>query len=226
MTISELFEAYYTQYRSEATIPESTDDEYTIFLRLANEAISRWASYDNTYWKELFTTLALSGETTTIQTGVTDYDAPDDFAEAGGFIKANNASGFSVEAYKIIEPQQVQFQGESSNYAFFTGSPADGYTLHLNPAPASSLNGLSIDYVYYKSPTLATGGSDTPEMTLPYFIVHRALWSRFRGSRNPFSDEAKSDAEDVLRTMQMTNNSGNWANPWAIADNSGSQFGG
>ena len=55
-TYSDIFTAYYTLYRSEATVPASTDDEYTIGLRFANEAISRWANYDSTYWKELFTT--------------------------------------------------------------------------------------------------------------------------------------------------------------------------
>ncbi len=34
-----------------------TDDEYTIAKRLANEAINHWKTYDNTYWKELFTTV-------------------------------------------------------------------------------------------------------------------------------------------------------------------------
>jgi hypothetical protein len=225
MTADELFTAYYSQYRNEATIPATTDDEYIIFQELANEAINRWANYDGTYWKELFTTLTQAGETITIQTGVSDYDAPDDFKEAGGFVKIKDANGNTVRTYAIQEPQEVQFLTDSSQYCYFTGDPSNGYTLHLNPAPDSAINGMSMDYDYYKLPTTFSGTSDVSEMSQPYFIVHRALWSRFRGSRNPFSDEAKSDAEDILKTMQLDNNSGSWANPWSLADNSGSTWG-
>lgn len=230
MNVKDLFEAYYTQYRNEATIPSdsssSPDDEYTIFVRLANEAINRWANYEGTYWKELFTTLVEAGESQTISTGVTDYDAPDDFKEAGGFVKVLDSNNNVVRTYAIKEPQEVQFLTDNSQYAFFTGSPADGYTLHLNPAPDSAVNGMTMDYVYYKTPTeFSTGGTEISEMSQPYFIVHRALANRFRGSRNPFYDDALRDAEDVLKTMQLDNNSGNWANPWTLADNSGTTWG-
>jgi hypothetical protein len=225
MTQDDLFTAYYTQYRSEATIPESTDDEYTIFTRLANEAINRWANYDNTYWKELFTTLSLADESTTITTGVTDYDTPSNFREGGGYVRVLNTDGALVDTYGVIEPHEVQFQGDQSSYAYFFGNPSEGYTPRLNPAPTSSVNGYTIDYDYYKTPTLFVNTTDTTEMSQPYFIVHRSLWSRFRGSRNPFSDEAKVDAEDVLKTMQIENNSGNWANPWVVPDNSGAVWG-
>lgn len=225
MDCSDLFTAYYTQYRNEATIPDSTDDEFTIFLRLANEAINRWANYDNTYWRELFSTLSLSDETVQVVTGTTDYDAPDDFREAGGFISIKDSSGNTVRTYAVKEPNEVQFLTDNSQYAYFSGDASNGYTLHLNPSPDAAINGMDIDYTYYKLPTLFTTGSDTTEMSEPYFIVHRALWARFRGSRNPYSNEAKADAEDVLKTMQMDNNSGNWANPWKLADNSGSTWG-
>lgn len=225
MDCSDLFEAYYTQYRNEAIIPASTDDEFTIFLRLANEAINRWANYDNTYWRELFTTLSLADEGITVVEGTTDYDAPDDFREAGGFVSVKDSSNNTVRTYAIKEPNEVQFLSDNSQYAYFSGDPSNGYTLHLNPVPDSAIDGLTMDFVYYKAPTTFTSTTDVSEMSQPYFIVHRALWSRFRGSRNPYSKEAKADAEDVLKTMQMDNNSGNWANPWQLADNSGTTWG-
>lgn len=230
MNCKDLFGAYYTQYRNEATIPDDSasnpDDEFVIFVRLANEAINRWANYESTYWKELFTTLVEAGESQTISTGVTDYDAPDDFKEAGGFVKILDSNNNVVRTYAIKEPQEVQFLTDNSQYAFFTGDPSQGYTLHLNPAPDSAINGMTMDYVYYRTPTeFTTTGNETSEMSQPYFIVHRALANRFRGSRNPFYDDALRDAEDVLKTMQMSNNSGNWANPWTLQDNSGTIWG-
>jgi hypothetical protein len=292
MTYDEIFTAYYTQYRAEATVPASTDDEYIIGMRFANSAISRWANYDATYWKELFTTLQTNGGgTQTITTGVTDYLAPGNFQEAGGMVKVKNAQGHVVQEYSIIEPQEAQFRDSLDTHAYFTRgqnyystgtvsqattvitgvgttftsamvgmqvqfdsgetatitafgsttsltvSPSQtvasttykivnpGWTLHLNPAPQSSLNGLDIDYVFYKKPTEFTTGTSTTEMANPYFIVNHMLYPRLRASRNPYMNTALRDAEEALKNMQQDNNSGTWANPWKVADTNGTEFG-
>lgn len=230
MDFNTIFETYYGLYRAEADTPASTDDEYTVALMLSREAITRWSNYDGTYWKELFTTLQSSTQVlpalvTTVSTGVSTYTAPTDMREAGGFVKLLDANGNTVQSYPIIEVEQAQFKGDSSTYCYFTGDPNNGFVLHLNPAPGASLNGLAIDYVYYKKPTYFTTGTDLPEMADPMFIVHRMLANRFRVSRNPYYSSAKIDAEDCLRTMQADNNSGTFADPWQLQDNSGSVWG-
>lgn len=226
MDLDLLFQQYYFQYRTEAQTPASSDDEYVIFTGLANEAINRWANYDNTFWKELNSTLQTDGSgALTLQSGVTSYAAPTNMRVAGGYIRVFDSTGTTKRRIKIIEPQDVQWQSDLGHYAYFTGDPNNGFTLHINPAPDSTMNGLSMDYLYYKTPTLLAGGSDTPEMSQPYFIVHRALANRFRGSRNPFYAAAKSDAEDTLKTMKMENDSGSWADPWRLADHTGGTFG-
>lgn len=225
MQFDDIFTAYYNQYRAEAEVPASTDDEYTIGLRLANEAIQRWANYDNTFWAQLWTTLAAEDETQTVATAVIDYDAPANFVQSGGDIKVLDSDNKTIQTYKLIPPEDVQFKPDLATYAYFTGSPVTGYTLHLNPAPSSSLAGNSLEYVYYKSPTLFEGGTDVTEMTNAYFIVHRMLANRFRASRNPYYTDALRDAEDALRTMKMQNDSGNWSNPWSLADRSGTTWG-
>lgn len=292
MDYDAIFTAYYTAYRAESTVPTSSDDEYTIGMRYANAAINRWANYDATYWKELFTTLQTNGGgTQTITTGVTDYLAPGNFREAGGMVKVKNSSGQVVQEYPIIEPQEAQFRDSLDTHAYFTRgqnyystgtvsqstttltgsgttftsamvgmqvqfdsgqtatitafgsttsltvSPSQtvasttykivnpGWTLHLNPAPQSSLNGLDIDYTFYKKATEFTTGTSTTEMANPYFIVHHMLYPRLRASRNPYMNTALRDAEDALKVMQMDNNSGTWASPWKVADNSGSEWG-
>lgn len=225
MDYDTLFAAYYNLYRAEATTPSSTDDEYTIGMRLANEAIQRWSSYDNTYWKELFSTYQLSGDGTSISGTTTTYDAPDDMREAGGSVKIVDGNGNTVRTYLIIEPQEAQFKTDSGQYCYFTGDPNNGFILNINPAPDSAIDGMDIDFVYYKKPTFFTTGTDLTEMSNPYFIVHRMLANRFRASRNPYYQSAKTDAEDALRTMQLENNSGSWGNPWKLQDNSGALFG-
>lgn len=293
MQFDQIFNAYYSLFRADSDIPASTDDEYTVGIALANEAINRWANYDGMYWKELFTTLQTDGGgTQTISTGVTSYLAPANFREAGGFIRVKDSSGLTKQSYAIIEPQEAQFQGDTSEYAYFTRgqnyystgtvsqattvltgsgttftsamvgmqveyasgetatitafgsttsltvSPSQtvasttyrivnkGYTLNLNPSPDSSLNGLDIDYIYYKEPSLFTTGTSRTEMADPYFIVHRMLANQFRAARNPYYSSAKVDAENALKQMQMDNNGGNWSNPPKLVDNSGSVWGG
>lgn len=226
MDYDEIFEAYYSQYRAEAQVPVSSDDEYIIGLPLANEAINRWSNYDNTMWKELFTTAQIESDgTLTLEEGTTDYTAPENMRLAGGSVRVFTDEG-TVAIIPIIEPQDAQFRTDGSSYAYFIGDPNNGFTLKLNPAPNADLDGKSIDYVYYKKPTTFTnGGGEVVEMSQPYFIVHRMLANRFRASRNPYYGSAKTDAEDVLRTMQMENNSGSWANPWQLQDNTGSGWG-
>lgn len=226
MDFDAIFAAYYTQYRTEAVTPASTDDEYTIALGLANEAINRWANYDNTYWKQLFGTLQLNGDgDNVIATATTQYAAPSDMQEAGGYLRLYDSNNVTQQRIPIVEPQDAQFRNDNTSYCYFIGDPGNGFTLIINPVPSTAMVGLNMDYVYYRQPTLMTAGSSITEMPEPYFIVHRMLANRFRGSRNPYYQSAKTDAEDVLKTMQMTNNSGNWANPWSLADNSGSTWG-
>lgn len=226
MKFDDIFAAYYALYRTEADTPNSEDDEYTIALSLAKEAVDRWAGYDNTFWKELFDsnlTSDSSGDTTVVLDQA-EYDAPSDMAQAGGFVRIKN-NGTTVKRYPIIEPQEAQFKSDEADYCYFTGDVNNGFILHLNPGPDAAIVGMDIDYVYYKTPTLITKGTSKPNMSRPYFMVHRMLANRFRGSRNPYYSSAKSDAEDVLRSMQLANNSGNWSNPWSLEDHSGTSFG-
>jgi len=228
MDFTQIFEAFYTLYRGEDEIPDSSDPEYVIARRLANEAVNRWSNYDGTYWKELFTTnLAEDSDgDQTIEADTTTYDAPSDMREAGGFVKIKNSSGQTVSTFPIIEPSDAQFKDDMGRYCYFTGDPNNGFVLNLNPAPDATMAGQSIDYVYYKKPTLFTRGSDVTEMADPYFIVHRILAQRFRVSRNYSAYQtAFRDAEDALKIMQMDNNSGNWADPFKLPDNSGTIFG-
>lgn len=293
ITFDEIFTAYYSQYRADSDVPASTDDEYTVGLALANEAVNRWAHYDATYWNELFTTLQLDGGgDQTITTGTTTYLAPGNFKEAGGYVRVKNSDGNTVQSYPIIQPHEVQFKGDDATYCYFskgqnyystgtvsqsattvtgsgttftsamvgmqiqyasgevatitafgsttslTVSPSQtvasttykivnkGYSLILNPAPTSSINGMDIDYQYYKEPSKFTTGTSRTEMSDPYFIVHRMLASQFRAARNPYYSSAKVDAENALKQMKMDNDSGTYANPITLADTSGSVFGG
>lgn len=221
-----LFQSYYALYRTEADTPNDSDDEYVIFNLLTAEAIQRWSNYDNTFWKELFETAQRDGSADlSIEANTTEYDAPTNMQEAGGFLRLYDNNNVTQQRIPIIEPQDAQFRDDLESYCYFIGDPNNGFSLEINPVPNSAIVGLNMDYIYYKQPTYFTQGTDVSEMSMPFFIVHRCLANRFRGSRNPYYTAAKNDAEDILKTMQMTNNSGNWSDPWKLADNSGSQWG-
>jgi hypothetical protein len=226
MTYDQLFAAYYPLYVPQSAIPPSTDEEYKIGMVLANEAINHWAHYDGTVWRELIQTLQVSqnGDLLTVS-GQATYAAASDMDKPGGFLRLFDSNGTTQARIPIIEPQEAQFRNDQASYCYFTVDPIQGWTLVINPAPLNATVGLNMDYVYYRKPTLITKGSDTPDMSNPYFIVHRMLANRYRSSRNPYYGVAKDDAENALRIMQLENNVGTWANPWSIPDNSGSTWG-
>ena len=116
MDFEEIFQAYYTLFRADSDVPVEGDDEFTVGMRMANEAISRWAHFDGTYWKELFETNQNSDSgAKTIISGTSAYTAPDDFQEAGGFVKILDGTTEKAR-YAIIEPSEVQFQGANAKY--------------------------------------------------------------------------------------------------------------
>jgi|GEM_PF-6026020 len=290
MDFDDIFQAYYTLFRADSDVPTSTDDEYTIGMRMANEAINYWANYEGTYWNELFSTNQDDGSgSQTITTGNNIYSAPTNFREAAGNVSLLDANDNEIECYPIVDLKNVQFT--IGTYCYFTSSPvfystgtasqstttitgvgttwtADmvgmefnfatgesatitafggptsltvsvsqtvtsttyqivdrGYKLHLSPTPNSDLNGLKIQYSYYKNPTYFTDGKSTTEMANPYFVVHRMLAQQFRAARNPYYSSALRDAENTIRLMQLDNNSGNWANPPVLSDISGMSWG-
>jgi hypothetical protein len=224
MNLDDIFAAYWTQYRGDSDIPATTDPEYTVGLRLANEAINHWETYDGTVWKELFAYFK-DVETATVSAGTTEYDAPADFKRAEGKVRILDSDNKTVQRYPVIDTRDVQFRSDSATYAYFSGNPAEGYVLHLNPAPPSSLSGKKIDYPYRKAATTFASGSDITEMSDPYFIVHRMLANRFRSSRNPYYTDAKEDAENSLGKMKTDNDDGDWGNPPKLEDRSGSSWG-
>ena len=231
MDYDAIFTAFYRLFRGEADVPASTDEEYTLGLTLANNAINRWCNYDGTYWKELYTTLQASTQVSPalvkiIASGTSTYVAPTDMREAGGSIEIKDTDGSILQTYQIVQPEQKQFLDENATYAYFTGNPNSGFTLNLNPVPDATINGKSIDYVYYKKPTEYSVGATKSEIANSYFVVHHMLAQRFQIERNYGGYQvAKRDSEEALKNMQQDNNSGTWADPWSLTDNSGTVWG-
>lgn len=238
MTFSTLFAHYYTLYRAEGTPPATTDDEWTIAIRLYNNALLRMAAMDDTKWNFLYATLQGSTQVSpalvrTVTTATTTYTAPTDMAEPGGLYSFTDSSGART-TYPIIQPHEVQTMNPNSHFGYFTGDQESGFTLHINPTPTTSEVGQSIDYIYYKKPTLLIASTDdgtveTGSSTIaggdPAFYYNHMLAQRYRADESYSNYQtALRDAEEALKGMKLKNNSGSYYNSWGVQD-SGYGFG-
>jgi hypothetical protein len=235
MDFTTIFAEYYSLYRGNADdIPDSSDPEWALAIRLGNSAIRRWHKVDNVFWNELYGTLqtAATGDKT-IATGDSTYAAPTNMDFYGGRVRIYNSSNPDQEKWITrIDPERVSVMSDTASYAYFTGDPNNGFVLNLiieGAAPVADYNGWSIDYLYYKKPTFfATNESGTtkPEMSDPNFIVHDMLRNRFRASRNTLGYQtAKQDADQAMVNMVARNTSGSPLAPFMMDDLSGDGFG-
>lgn len=226
MDFQDIFNEYYTQYRGDSDIPGSDDDEWLIAIQLCNQAIRRWDRVDGILWNELFALLSDADDgDTTVVTGLQDYEVPSNFRKPGGWIMFLDSSGGTVKRLKCIQPYESQLYTDSSDYAYFTGDPNNGFTLHLNPAPGTSDSGLTLQYMYYKKPTTLTSaetGTTLLEMNDPNFAVQDMLANRFRNTQKwPAYQTARKDADLTLSNMVNDNAAGTNFNSFKVPDISG-----
>lgn len=195
LNFNQIFTAYYSQFRADSDVPTSTDDEYTVGMRLANEAVQYWNSSD-TYWRELFTTLQLDGGgDQTIVTGQTTYKAPGNFASAGGFVRVKHSDGSDVTKYPIVEVQETQFMNDMGSYCYFsqgqtyysTGTVSQATTTVTGSTTTftSAMVGMQIQFnsgevatvTAYVSPTELTVSPSQTVSSTAYKVVNLAGYS-------------------------------------------------
>lgn len=216
MTFDNIFATYYVEFRGDSDVPDSTDPEYLMALRFANVAINRWKQADGVLWNELWTTRALEedGEDELIADQTT-YEAPANFVAPGGYVRLGGSANGTM-TIQVYAPEEAQTM--SGTFAYFTGNPSAGYTLNFSQV-ADNLDGLAIDYDYYKSPTHLTRGRDIPDLADPYFLVNSMLADRFRAARNfPAYQTARRDADTALQNMITRNAMGTPTRGWTIRD--------
>lgn len=230
LTEADLQTAIHTIYESDATTPETTDDDYIIRRRLLNVMINRWEYNTGTLWNELWTTTALvgTGATLTLATGTQTYTAPTSFRFPGGYVRVYNGTSL-YKTYRVVKPEEAQVLGDQE-YAYFRGNPSSGFTLVLSPTIPADMNGMTITYDYYKRASALGATTDTPEMGDPYYAVWGAVAELYKADNNiALYQSAIAEAEERLK--QMTTQNLMYANyqDWGIQDqqsiNTGSRFG-
>jgi len=199
---SEIFQEYYTLFRGQDVIPDSTDPEWKIALNLANTAIRTWDRADGTLWQELFTTATQEGETITLASGTSQYDGPSNMRIP--------AKGFRVGSSPLatITAGDALNVSSQASVAYWTGGANKGWTLNIN-GYNGSYDGQVVDFTYYKKPTLMTGANSVPEMSDPNYIVQKMVALRSSNERNGFVFQtADRDATLALQNMVLENSQG------------------
>jgi len=195
-----------------------TSEEYLSGRKYCNAAIARWEYYDNTKWRELWTTLtaAADGDKTTDGTNV--YDCPTNFRFPSSWVRINDVH------YEVVTPNRLAELSDSDAYfCYFSGSDKDGHKLNINPRIALG-TGDTIEYEYYKSASTFTTTTSTTEMSNPYFIVNSVL-SQFIKLDGEDNIQELQQADEFLEQMKIDNESGFFGVPdplnETISNNSG-----
>lgn len=189
-------------YEADATHWGTTSDEYLAARVYANAAINRWEMYDQTNWRELWTSLddAASTVTKTVTAGTTSYTCPDNFIRPSSYVR------IGTEFYNVKQLAQVPSLIQSDDhFCYFTGNVKAGFKLNFNPNLTLTTGGV-IHYEYYKTATTFTTTTDTTEMSDPYFIVYFVL-SRLHENDGEDGKASKAfqEAEARLEAMRTIN---------------------
>ncbi len=168
LTLTQLQDAIHVKYEGNSSTPASSDDDWTVRLRLINDWINRWENVDGVLWRELWATASLG------TVSGTTFNLPADYKFGGGFVKFVN--GAVTTYFSIIDPGDIQVKATTDAYAYVTGKPG-AYTLTINPTPVSGDNiyGATATMPYYKYATALASASDVTEVPDPYFLVHGVI---------------------------------------------------
>jgi hypothetical protein len=181
---------------------------------LAKDAINAWdigldplnpTLTQSIFWKELWKMLsdAADGGKTTLAATI-QYNTPSDFRFPGGFVRLKDSSG-SSSYYSVISPEKAELlRNETEEVCFFTGN--DSATFHLNFITAPTA-GLTIEYPYYKIPTIVSSPSDKFEMSDPWFAVYLALAKLHEyDGEGDRAGVALAKASGLMKAMKNKNN--------------------
>lgn len=217
MTEQQIINSTFYLLEKDSDVWATTDDEYATARGLLNVGVRRWEHYDNTTWRELWTTLDDASDGTKTTTADTyDYSCPSDFRRPGSYVRI--AGSTSSNYYRVLPLEEVQKHWNNSDqWCYFTGNPADGYTLHFNPR-LTLTTGQTIKYEYYKAASTTSAASDTVDMSDPTYLSY-FIAAHMSESTDNVDNVFFTISEGLLDQMKIKNMSGVWANPDNIEPN-------
>jgi len=207
LTENQVLNIVYSLYEGDTTNWSTSSDEYLAARVYANAAINRWEFYEQTNWKELWTSLddAASTVTKTLTAGTYTYTCPDDFIKPSSYVRTVDSGGTS-QYWDVYPSSKVpSYDDDSSLFCYFTGNVKSGFTLNFNPN-VDLTTGNTISYEYYKTATTFTTTASTTEMSDPYFIVYFVLSRLYENDgEDGRANKAFQEAEGRLENMRTNN---------------------
>ena len=219
-TEAELQSILHRVYEKNVSTPASDDSEYLFRRGLLSDGVEKWggvAHEENVRWKTLFTNLvdATTGDKTA-SVNTTAYAAPDNFLEISSYVTITNPAGGILATYFYADPNEVLNklrQNSSESIFYVTGSPNGGYTVNINAPVAGTIN-----YSYYKTPTVFTATTDVSECPKPYYLIYNALSVLFEEERPDLSNKYTILAKNLMNDMLIDNSIAPYNNSQQIHD--------
>ncbi len=221
LTETEIILIIFELYEGDNTGWTSTSSEYISARAFCNAAIRKWERYDNTVWRDLFTTLTANTQSSpalvkTLTAGTYTYTCPTDFLRPCSWVRTVSSGG-TVTFWEVIPPEKVAKLDENSGYfCYFTGSVKDGFVLNFN-SELTLTTGDTITYEYYKQATLLTATTSTTEVSDPYFIVYYVLARILKNDGEDYTEE-EAQWKELLENMKTANMSGYFDVPNTVED--------
>lgn len=173
MLLSEFQINLHRKYQGDNSTPTVGTEDYIVRTTLLEEAINVWANEDGILWNELWVTLAdaATGDKTVV-TATVDYDCPTDFVFPGSWVRTTASNGTHTY-YEVVSTAIAEaYKNDSVSKCYFTGNKKTGFFLHFLKQPTV---GETINYPYYKTPSIPSSASDVIEMADPWFCIYYAL---------------------------------------------------
>lgn len=213
MTEQDVINNVYYLLEQDSTLWEVDSDEYLTARGMLNIGIGRWENYDDTRWKELFSTLdAAADGTKTLTSGTYSYACPTNMKFPSSYVRIQDSAGQNTFFTVLPVTEIAKHITTSENFCYFTGNDADGYNLNFNPN-LTLTTGDTIKYEYYKKATLTDNEADVIEMKDPYFLSYFIASHMSEGGIDP---DMMNMAEARLEAMRTNNMSGLFGIPDAI----------
>lgn len=201
LTENEIIDIIYNLYETDDDGWDTTSSEYITARAICNAAINDWAKRQT--WRDLWTTLTSAADgTKTTTAGDWDYTTPTNLVYPASWVRTTNNGNNTF--WQVIPPEQVsKYASDYSYFCYFTGSIKAGFTLNFNPR-ITMATGDTINYEYYKTPTLFTATTSTTEIPDPYYLVYYTLARLLKNDGEDFTYEEQK-AREIMDNMTTTN---------------------
>lgn len=204
MTLQEFQDLIHTLYQGDTETPGESDADWATRLLILEGAIRAWDSEKGILWDELWALNDSEQDSSQTTDGATTaFNCTSSFRKPGGFIRLIASNGDSV-FYEVKKPHEVEiYRNTSEQIAYFTGNKNDGFVLNFLTAPAT---GYTIEYPFYKDPTIPTATTDKIEMSNPMFAIELSLSKLHElDGEGDRAGLALSKAQAILLSMRTLN---------------------